>query len=53
MFMFNSNKPVKVTHLKKLTNQSMLTGALVIEMVNNSFSKSKRNFVCLIKQETF
>ena len=53
MFMFNSNKPIKVGHLQKLANQSMLNGALVIEMVNNSFRKSKKNVSCLIKQETF
>ena len=47
--MLNSNKPIKVPHLQKLANQSMLNGALVIEMVNNSFSESKKNFGCLIK----
>ena len=40
MFMLNSNEPIKVAHLQKLINQSMLNGAIVIEMVNNSFSKS-------------
>ena len=44
MFMFNSNEPIKVAHLQKLTNQSLLNGALVMEIVNNSFSESKRNF---------
>ena len=38
MFMFNSNKPIKVTHLQKLANQSLLNGALVMEIANNSFS---------------
>ena len=46
--MLNSNEPVKVAHLQKLANQSMLNGALVIEMVNNSFttlfSESNKNF---------
>ena len=46
MLMFNLNEPVKVAHLQKLTNQSMLNGALAIEMANNSFSR-------LIKRETF
>ena len=41
--MLNSNKPIKVAHLKKLANQSMSNGALVIEMVNNYFSESKKN----------
>ena len=39
MFMFNSNEPIKVPHLQKLANESMLNGALVIEMVNNAFSE--------------
>ena len=43
MFMLNSNKPIKVAHLQKLANQSMLHGALVIEIVNISFSESKKN----------
>ena len=44
MFMLNSNEPIKVDHLQKLANQSMLNGAFAIEMVNNSFSGSKKNF---------
>ena len=40
MFMSNSNKPIKVALLQKLTNQSMLNGALVIEMASYSFSES-------------
>ena len=51
--MLNSNEPIKVTHLQKLANQSMANGALVMEMVNNSFSESKKNFGRLIKQGTF
>ena len=42
MFMLNSNEPIKVAHLQKLANQSMLNGALVIEMVNNFFSESMK-----------
>ena len=53
MFMFNSNEPIKAAHLQKLTNQSMLKGALVIVMVNNSFSESKKNFSRLMKREMF
>ena len=41
--MFNSNEPIKVAHLQKLANQSLLNGALVMEIVNNSFSESKKN----------
>ena len=53
MFMLNSNEPIKVARLQKLANQSMLNSALVIEMVNNSFSESKKNFGCLRKCGTF
>ena len=51
--MLNSNRPIKVAHLQKLANQSMLNSALVVEMVNNSFSESKKNFGRLIKRRTF
>ena len=50
--MLNSNDPIKVAHLQKLANQSILHDALVIEMVNNSFNESKNNFVRLINQES-
>ena len=45
MFMFNSIESIKVAHFQKLTNQSMLNGALVLEMINNFFSESKKNFL--------
>ena len=35
------NEPIKVADLQKLANQLMLNGALVIQMLNNSFSESK------------
>ena len=50
--MLNSNDPIKVVHLQKLANQSILHDALVIEMVNISFNESKNNFVRLINQES-
>ena len=50
MFMVISNKPIKIAHLQKLANQSMVNGALVIEMISNSFSDSKKNFVRLMKR---
>ena len=50
MFMLNSNEPIKVAHLQKLANQSILNGALVIEMVYNSFNESKENVGRLIKR---
>ena len=53
MFMLNSNESIKVAHLQKLANQLMLNGALVLDMINNSFSESKKNFGRLIKPGTF
>ena len=50
MFMLISNKPVKIADLQKLANQSMMNGALVIEMINDSFSESKKNFGRLMKR---
>ena len=38
MFMLNSKEPIKVAHLQKLGNQSMLNGALAVKIVNNLFS---------------
>ena len=52
MFMLNSKEPIKLAHLPKLANQLMLNDALVIEMVNNFFSESKKNFGRLIKRGT-
>ena len=51
--MFKPNEPIKVVHLQKLANQSLLNGALVMEIVNNSFSESKKNFSRLIKRKKF
>ena len=53
MFTFKSKDPVKVAHLQKLANQSLLNNVFVMEMVNNSFSESKKNFVRLIKRKKF
>ena len=41
--MFNSNEPIKVALLQKLANQSLINGALVMEILNNSFSERKKN----------
>ena len=49
--MLNLNEPIKVAHLQKLANQSVLNGALVIEMVNNYFSESKKSCARLISEE--
>ena len=46
--MLISNEPIKVTHLQKLANQSM-----VVEMVNYYFNESKKNFGRLMKRGKF
>ena len=51
--MFNSNEPIKVAHLQKLANQLLLNGVPVMEMVNDYFSESKKNFSRLIKRKKF
>ena len=53
MFILISNEPIKVADLQKLANQLMQNGALVTEIVNNSFRESKKNFGRLIKRGTF
>ena len=53
LLMLNSNEPIKVDHLQRIANQLKLNGALVIEMVSNSFTESKKNFGRLIKRGTF
>ena len=53
MFMFNLSEPIKVAHLQKLANQSLFNGALVMDMVNKSFSESKKNFGRLIERKKF
>ena len=50
--MLKNPDPIKVIHPQKLASQLMLNGALVIEIVNNSFSESKDNFGRLIKLGT-
>ena len=51
--MFNSNEPIKVAHVQKFANQSLLNGGLVMKIVNDSFSESKKNFSRLIKRKKF
>ena len=43
--MLHSKKPIKVAHLQKLANQSILNATLVIEIVTNFFSESKKSLV--------
>ena len=44
MFKVKKNEPIKVINLQKLANQSMLNGALVVEVASSSFCESKKNF---------
>ena len=49
--MLNSNKPIKIAHLQKLANQSVLNGAIVIgKWLNNSFSEGKKKFNKVVSQ---
>ena len=43
--MFKTNQPIKVIHLQKSYSHSILNGPLVIEIVSNLFSESKKNFI--------
>ena len=48
--MLNSNEPIFKSCSSSKISQSMLNAALVIEMVNNSFSENKNNVGCLRKR---
>ena len=41
----NSNEPIKMAHLQRLSNQSMVNGTLVIEMVTILLVKSRKTLV--------
>ena len=43
--MLSSNEPIKVAHLQKLANESILNGALVKETVNNLLVKARKTLV--------
>ena len=45
-----SNEPIKIAHLQKLADQSMVNGTILIEMINDSFSERKKNFGRLMKR---
>ena len=51
MFMLISNEPIKVTHLEKLGNQSMINVALVIEMVTILLAKARKTLVVWSNEE--
>ena len=51
MFMLISNEPIKVTHLEKLDNQSMINVALVIEMVTILLAKARKTLVVWSSEE--
>ena len=41
----NSNEPIKMAHLQRLSNQSMVNGTLVIEMVTILLVKARKTLV--------
>ena len=43
----------KLIHFQKLANQSMLNGALVIEIVSNALTESNKNFGRLVVKNIF
>ena len=45
MFMLILNEPVKVVHLEKVANQSMVNGALKIEMVTILLMRARKTLV--------
>ena len=45
MFLLISNEPIKIAHFQILSNQSMVNGALVIEMVTILLVKAKKTLV--------
>ena len=51
MFMLISNEPIRVAHLQKLANQSMVDGALVMEMVTILLVKAKNILVVWLIEE--
>ena len=42
MFLLISNEPIKIAQLQKLSNQSVVNGALVIEMVTILLVKARK-----------
>ena len=53
MFMLISKEPIKVAHVQKLANQSMVNGALVIETVPTLFVKARKSLVVWWSEERF
>ena len=51
MFLLISNEAIKVAHLEKLANQSMVNGALVIEMVTILLLKARKTSVVWWSEE--
>ena len=51
MFMLISREPIKVTHLQKLANQSMVNSALVIEMVTILLVKARKTLIIWWSEE--
>ena len=54
LYVYVQNKRTKLLTFKNQPiNNYVLNGTLVMEMVNNSFSESKKNFSRLIKRKKF
>ena len=53
MFMFKSSKPIKVGHLQKLANQSLLNSVLLMEMVNIYIYIYIYIYIFLIRRKKF
>ena len=49
--MLISSEPIKVTYLQKLANQSMVNGAIMIEMVTIPLVKSRKTLVIWWSEE--
>ena len=53
LYVYVQFKRTNQSCLPSKISQSLLNGALVMEMVNNSFSEGKENFGRLLKQKNF
>ena len=45
MFLLIANEPIKIAQLQKLSNQSAVNGALVIEMVTILLVKARKTLI--------
>ena len=52
-FILNSNEQIKNFYIEKSANQSIFNGSYMIEMNNNYFYESKKNFWSFDKEKKF